>query len=120
MHLILLAASTLVLLTNAIPSTTPIVQAKPAGPIITVDLAATKQTYDGIGFSGAFQMSKLLHGGGGLSTKMKNQALNLLFNKTTGAGFDILRNGLGSSLNDDEFGEMISYVGNHHNNTLNI
>lgn len=66
-----------------------------AGGAITVDLTKTYQTMDGFGFSTAFQRGNLI-------TNMKNETtkrelLDLLFNRTTGAGFSIIRTGIGSS-----------------------
>jgi O-glycosyl hydrolase len=62
---------------------------------ITVDLTKTYQTIDGFGFSTAFQRANLI-------TNMKDATkqrylLDLLFNTTTGAGFTIIRTGIGSS-----------------------
>jgi O-glycosyl hydrolase len=65
------------------------------GSTITVDTSKTYQTMDGFGFSLAFQRANLI-------TNMKDSAkqrqlLDLLFNTTSGAGFSIIRNGIGSS-----------------------
>jgi O-glycosyl hydrolase len=61
---------------------------------ITVDLGHTYQTMDGFGTSEAFQravqMTKLNADG-------QRKALDLLFSMDKGAGFSILRNGIGSS-----------------------
>ncbi len=62
---------------------------------VTVNPATTYQKMDGFGFSLAFQRANLI-------TNMKDkdkqrQLLDLLFNTTSGAGFTILRNGIGSS-----------------------
>jgi len=62
---------------------------------ITVDLSRTFQTMDGFGFSLAFQRANLITN---MSDKTKQrELLDLLFNRTTGAGFSIVRNGIGSS-----------------------
>ncbi|KAI0415787.1 glycoside hydrolase family 30 protein [Xylaria grammica] len=62
---------------------------------ITVDLTKTYQTMDGFGFSLAFQRANLITN---MSDKTKQRyLLDLLFNSTSGAGFSILRNGIGSS-----------------------
>lgn len=64
-------------------------------PTITVDLTKTYQTMDGFGFSLAFQRANLITN---MSDKTKQrELLDLLFNRTTGAGFSIIRNGIGSS-----------------------
>lgn len=61
---------------------------------ITVNLDKTYQKMDGFGFSETFQRANELHR---LSPAGQKIALDLLFNTTTGAGFSILRNGIGSS-----------------------
>jgi O-glycosyl hydrolase len=62
---------------------------------ITVDLTKTYQTIDGFGFSTAFQRANLITN---MSDKTKQrQLLDLLFNTTSGAGFTIIRTGIGSS-----------------------
>ncbi|KAK4242583.1 putative glucosylceramidase 4 [Achaetomium macrosporum] len=61
--------------------------------------AATYQKMDGFGFSLAFQRANLITN---MSDKTKQrELLDLLFNRTTGAGFSILRNGIGSSPNSN-------------------
>ncbi|KAL2020256.1 hypothetical protein VTK56DRAFT_8580 [Thermocarpiscus australiensis] len=66
---------------------------------ITVDLSRTFQRMDGFGFSLAFQRANLITN---MSDKVKQrELLDLLFNRTTGAGVTILRNGIGPSLNSD-------------------
>ncbi|KAL1599506.1 hypothetical protein SLS60_007309 [Paraconiothyrium brasiliense] len=61
---------------------------------ITVDLTKTYQTMDGFGMSETFQRANQMHA---LSPELQRYALDLLFNRTSGAGFSILRNGIGSS-----------------------
>ncbi|KAF2446688.1 glycoside hydrolase family 30 protein [Karstenula rhodostoma CBS 690.94] len=61
---------------------------------VTVDLTKRYQTIDGFGFSGAFQRANLIVN---LKEPKQSEVLNLLFNRTTGAGFSIVRNGIGSS-----------------------
>ncbi|KAF2648834.1 glycoside hydrolase family 30 protein [Lophiostoma macrostomum CBS 122681] len=61
---------------------------------VTIDLAKKYQTMDGFGFSGAFQRANLIVN---LQEPKQTEVLNLLFNTTSGAGFSILRNGVGSS-----------------------
>jgi len=66
---------------------------------ITVDLSKTYQTMDGFGFSLAFQRANLITN---MSDKQKQrELLDLLFNRTTGAGFSIIRNGIGSTPNSN-------------------
>lgn len=55
------------------------------------------QTIDGFGFAEAFQRAEILHGSMGLSPANQQRALDLLFSTKDGAGFSILRNGIGSS-----------------------
>lgn len=61
---------------------------------ITVDLTKTYQTIDGFGVSETFQRANQMHA---LSASLQRYSLDLLFNRTSGAGFSILRNGIGSS-----------------------
>jgi len=61
---------------------------------VTVDLTKTYQTMDGFGTSETFQRANQMRA---LSEANQRYALDLLFNTTTGAGFTILRNGIGSS-----------------------
>lgn len=61
---------------------------------ITVDLTKTYQTMDGFGMSETFQRANQMHA---LSPELQRYSLDLLFNQTSGAGFSILRNGIGSS-----------------------
>ncbi|OAL50611.1 putative endo-exoxylanase [Pyrenochaeta sp. DS3sAY3a] len=61
---------------------------------ITVDLSKTYQTMDGFGMSETFQRANQMKA---LSEPLQRYALDLLFNRTSGAGFSILRNGIGSS-----------------------
>jgi len=70
-----------------------------AGATVTVDLSKTYQTMDGFGFSLAFQRANLITN---MSDKQKQrELLDLLFNRTTGAGFSIIRNGIGSTPNSN-------------------
>lgn len=62
------------------------------------------QGYDGTGISEAFQRSLVLHE---LNRDSEMVVLDYLFSNTTGAGFTILRNGLGSSP-DEPFDHMKS------------
>jgi glucuronoarabinoxylan endo-1,4-beta-xylanase len=64
---------------------------------VVVDGGQRFQTVDGFGFSEAFQRSNILHGSQGLSPANQQRVLDLLFRPDTGAGFSILRNGIGSS-----------------------
>lgn len=68
-----------------------------AAPDIVIDGFQHYQSVDGFGFSEAFQRAEILHGSLGLSPANQQLALDLLFSPRTGAGFSILRNGIGSS-----------------------
>ncbi|KAK0737808.1 glycoside hydrolase superfamily [Schizothecium vesticola] len=61
---------------------------------LTVNLAQTHQTIDGFGVSEAFQRALTIYK---LPALERRRALDLLFHPATGAGFSILRNGIGSS-----------------------
>ncbi|EPE34762.1 (Trans)glycosidase [Glarea lozoyensis ATCC 20868] len=65
-----------------------------AGPVIQVSPQTKYQQYDGTGISEAFQRSLVMHE---LNLASEKIVLDYLFSNTTGAGFTILRNGLGSS-----------------------
>jgi O-glycosyl hydrolase len=65
---------------------------------ITVDTSKKYQNIDGFGFSGAFQRANLIVN---LQGSKQREVLDLLFNTTTGAGFSILRNGIGSTPNSN-------------------
>lgn len=59
-----------------------------AAPAVTIDGATTYQTIDGFGISEAFGQANSIRN---LSGSAQKQALDLLFNTSTGAGFSILR-----------------------------
>ncbi|PSN61176.1 glycoside hydrolase [Corynespora cassiicola Philippines] len=61
---------------------------------ITIDTTKAYQTIDGFGFSAAFQRANLIVN---LKEPKQSEVLDLLFNITSGAGFSIVRNGIGSS-----------------------
>jgi O-glycosyl hydrolase len=61
---------------------------------VTIDLTKTYQTMDGFGISETFQRANQMIA---LSEPLQRYALDLLFSRTSGAGFSILRNGIGSS-----------------------
>jgi O-glycosyl hydrolase len=65
-----------------------------AGLTLTIDTAQRYQTIDGFGFSEAFQRAYNIYN---LAEPKRSQLVDLLFNTSTGAGFSILRNGIGSS-----------------------
>lgn len=90
-----LLAAALAQNTCASPSNPSRLLSRQSSSTITVDLSKTYQTIDGFGFSTAFQRANLI-------TNMKDslkqrQLLDLLFNTTSGAGFSIIRTGIGSS-----------------------
>ncbi|KAF2639320.1 glycoside hydrolase [Massarina eburnea CBS 473.64] len=61
---------------------------------VTIDVTKKYQTIDGFGFSAAFQRANLVVN---LKDPKQTEVLNLLFNTSSGAGFSIVRNGIGSS-----------------------
>ena len=72
-----------------------VVYPRQASSAVTVDPSKTFQKMDGFGVSFAFQRANLITN---LRDKTKQrELLDLLFNTTTGAGFSIIRNGIGSS-----------------------
>ena len=64
---------------------------------IDVDTKVQYQEVDGFGCSEAFQRAEDIFGEYGLSAANINYVLDLLFSEELGAGFTILRNGIGSS-----------------------
>jgi glucuronoarabinoxylan endo-1,4-beta-xylanase len=118
----LLSAGALLAAVTAGTATTPAVAAGPAAPAgstagpaaaatgpaaVTVDGSARYQHIDGFGFSEAFQRAAILHGSLGLSPANQQRVLGLLFGRSGGAGFSIVRLGIGSS-SDDVFDHMQS------------
>ncbi|NYI04141.1 glycoside hydrolase family 30 protein [Allostreptomyces psammosilenae] len=87
---LVLTAATLL----ATPGTPAMAGPSPTG---TVDFRDTRQTIDGFGFSEAFQRSDIMHGARGLSETKQREILDLLYDTEAGAGFSILRLGIGSS-----------------------
>ncbi|KAK0737044.1 glycoside hydrolase superfamily [Apiosordaria backusii] len=86
-------------ITGAAAGPTALLGPRQQSSTITVDLARTFQRMDGFGFSLAFQRANLITN---MSDKTKQkELLDLLFNRTTGAGFTILRNGIGSTPNSN-------------------
>jgi len=67
---------------------------------ITVDITKTYQEIDGFGFSEAFQRANNIYVA--LSAPKQKTLIDLLFNTTVGAGFSILRIGIGSSTNSNK------------------
>ncbi|ENH74364.1 hypothetical protein FOC1_g10004978 [Fusarium oxysporum f. sp. cubense race 1] len=65
--------------------------------LISVNGHVKHQELDGFGASQAFQRAEDILGKDGLSKEGTQHVLDLLFSKDIGAGFSILRNGIGSS-----------------------
>jgi len=63
---------------------------------LTVDVTQKFQDIDGFGFSEAFQRAYNIYN---LAEPKRSEVIDLFFNTTTGAGFSIVRNGIGSSPN---------------------
>lgn len=72
-----------------LPAILPLVTALPQANTITVDPTTTYQKIIGFGFSEAFGHAKQIYN---LSTDIRQQVLDILFNTTSGAGLTILRN----------------------------
>ncbi|KAK5664179.1 hypothetical protein OQA88_395 [Cercophora sp. LCS_1] len=91
------AAAAAVYGVGAVPG--PTLESRQSGAAVNVDLSKTYQTMDGFGFSLAFQRANLITN---MSDKEKQrELLDLLFNRTSGAGFSIIRNGIGSTPNSN-------------------
>ncbi len=81
-------------LASGLASAAPNVAPRQSAETITVDLSKSYQTIDGFGFSEAFQRANNIVN---LPEPKRSALVDLLFNATSGAGFTILRNGIGSS-----------------------
>ena len=68
---------------------------------VSVNTDIRYQELDGFGTSEAFQRAEDVFGKGGLSREGTEHVLDLLFSEEKGAGFAILRNGIGSSNTSD-------------------
>jgi glucuronoarabinoxylan endo-1,4-beta-xylanase len=88
-------------------SSVTVAAAGTADSSVTVDGGVTYQPINGFGFSEAFQRSNILHGSLGLSPANQQRVLDLLFSRQNGAGFSIVRLGIGSS-SDDVYDHMQS------------
>ena len=93
----ILAIPALSLLTASAAAT--VNQRTASGPSISVNADQQFQEVDGWGCSQAFQRAEDLLGKYGLSPKNITYLLDLMYDVEKGAGFTILRNGLGSSNN---------------------
>lgn len=88
-------ATVLASLVSALPQDVSVVSdVKAPGPVIHVHPDTKFQVYDGTLVSEAFQRSKEIFL---LDPKQRDLTLDLLFSNITGAGFTILRNGIGSA-----------------------
>lgn len=79
----------------------------PTTVTITVDANEEKQIVDGFGFSEAFGRAENVFGSAGLSPANQQRLLDLMYDENIGAGFTILRNGIGSA-NLSDPSDMIS------------
>jgi glucuronoarabinoxylan endo-1,4-beta-xylanase len=93
--------------TSAAIGVTPALGDGPPAVQVTVNGRAALQRIDGFGFSEAFQRSNILHGSLGLSAANQGRVLDLLFSTRAGAGFSIVRLGIGSS-SDNVYDHMQS------------
>jgi glucuronoarabinoxylan endo-1,4-beta-xylanase len=103
----LLSASVLLAAAALVAGVTPAAGAAPDYSLLRVDGGVGYQRIDGFGFSEAFQRSAILHGSLGLSPGNQGRVLDLLFSTQDGAGFSIVRLGIGSS-SDDVYDHMQS------------
>jgi O-glycosyl hydrolase len=92
MHISILLLATASQVVLSFPEPLPL--ATRAGATLTIDTSKTYQTIDGFGFSEAFQRANLIVN---LPAPKQASILDLLFNTSVGAGFSILRTGIGSS-----------------------
>src|ERR1700753_3034642 len=73
-----------------------VVETRQSSTKVTINTSQKYQTMDGFGFSEAFQRANNIVD---LKEPLRSQLVDLLFNATSGAGFTIVRNGIGSSPN---------------------
>jgi O-glycosyl hydrolase len=66
---------------------------------ITVTIGTKYQQIDGFGFSQAFRRARAFQQA---DTSLQKEALDYLFNTSTGAGFSIIRNRIGSGASSDD------------------
>lgn len=92
MHFLYSFNSAVVLAAAVVAS--PNLATRQSATAITINISKKYQTMDGFGFSEAFQRANVIVN---LPAKQQREALDLLFNTTSGAGMTILRNGIGSS-----------------------
>ncbi|KAG5982165.1 hypothetical protein E4U55_002235 [Claviceps digitariae] len=96
---------------HASPASVSRRQAAAAAPAnaanIAIDSGTQYQELDGFGVSQAFQSAWTVFGGSGLSPKNQSYVLDLLFSLEKGAGFSLLRNGIGTSDNN-QYSRMTS------------
>ncbi|MFC8515747.1 glycoside hydrolase family 30 beta sandwich domain-containing protein [Streptomyces sp. NPDC057257] len=90
----LTASAALLTATGATAAALPSAEATPA----TVDGATVYQPIDGFGISEHFGRAAIMNGSQGLSAQHQREILDLLFNRTTGAGLSILRLGIDSGI----------------------
>jgi O-glycosyl hydrolase len=76
-------------------------EARSPSACISIDPTKTFQEVDGFGCSEAFKRAEDVLGRGGLSQVNQSYVLDLLFDVEKGAGFTILRNGIGSTNNSN-------------------
>lgn len=79
--------------------------------LVDVNFESHNQRIDGFGFCQAFQRADILRGARGLPETSQREILDLLFDTERGAGFSILRLGIGSST-DRVYDHMISIAPN--------
>jgi len=91
--------STLLIIALAVTVKSQAVLSVRQASTVTVDLSKTFQTMDGFGVCENFQRAVQMKN---LSEPLQRYALDLLWNQTSGAGFSILRNGIGSQPNSSD------------------
>jgi glucuronoarabinoxylan endo-1,4-beta-xylanase len=96
----LLSAGTLLAATALAAGVSPAAGGTSGYTPVTVNGGTRYQQIDGFGFSEAFQRSNIVHGSLGLSPANQQRVLDLLFSTEKGAGFSIVRLGVGSSPDD--------------------
>ncbi|NEB05811.1 glycoside hydrolase family 30 beta sandwich domain-containing protein [Streptomyces sp. SID13726] len=82
----------------AVAATTAAAPPQVTATTATVNGATTYQPIDGFGFSEHFGRADIMHGSQGLPAQKQRELLDLLLDRTTGAGLSILRLGIDSGI----------------------
>ncbi|MGW2571118.1 glycoside hydrolase family 30 protein [Streptomyces sp. NPDC001537] len=92
------ALTSLAALLTAAATTAAALPQPAAATTATIDASTTYQPIDGFGFSEHFGRAAIMNGSQGLSAQHQKEILDLLLERSTGAGLSILRLGIDSGI----------------------